>query len=1012
MGKYEKYVQDFREDYEDPHVDPYISGFSGLTPDKRVKPAEISHDELGGLHGGDFSGHYHLTSKQVAKYEGYSGEITKLRTDTGNAISILRTDAFREIERVEDEADEKLRLANNATNTRIDTLRTDTDTAISGLRTEALAEINRVRIEAADELADTREDLSGDIEALRADAFVEIGRVEEEAETHLRTADEAINDKVDNLTVDTAERISRLRTDAFAEIGRVESEADSKVNNLKGYADTEIRKSEERTTAEIAGASSRLEGIARRAQEEAARAATEASTAREELTAGLSEVKGDQATLSRKNEDLNARFEEVVSGVTEDGEILDARIDAYGEPHATLGANLRNIQEELNESISDTREKIASSHEHMQEQSSTLSDLVMDEALKRREEQAQEARQREELAERLADDTGNLSAGLLNVITTLKHTTTSRQDRDQHRDTVNEELLEYMREQIDTNAYTVLRLAVLLGRKTTGGSIYVNPLDWSGKDSLAIPEPRCAVVNITGISTMPTSKTDEYDAVMEFWDMHGNYFRKPIVCSAQGQSSMGYPKKNMKFDLLNEDGTEFELKIGDWVEQDGFHLKAFFCETFRGVGIVSYKFLDEIMRFNGEGKDRPYKKALYTDGMKDLTLQLDTGALCHPDGFPCKVYLNGQFYGMFVWQLKKDRDNYHMEKSNVQHIHLDGTLAQQEFWYGAINWGAFEIRNPNKLYTMDGKKYDGDAPKELIDETSEKYDPNNKDHVRSATVKKSIQELTRKFTAAKALLRRHQSNMTAARKAELREKYGEIFDWENLRDYLIFSDIVDNVDGFYKNWQWTTYDGVKWYVNAYDLDNSLGIFVWNGNTLRPVRNVRNGMNVDNPTNCAVSLYEDEVEARYKDLREAGIISTSNILGKLRDWVLRIGIENYEQEYSKWPSSPCMVDYTDSLSRVGAWLDATIANMDVLYRYEPESVKLKRLEEAVQELIDGEGFTYEGAKVSRNAEVNAMMDDVFDGDGTGGEELSEIPEELRDRVTTAEDFNDMLDEIFG
>ncbi|MBR0070540.1 MAG: CotH kinase family protein, partial [Synergistaceae bacterium] len=354
-----------------------------------------------------------------------------------------------------------------------------------------------------------------------------------------------------------------------------------------------------------------------------------------------------------------------------------------------------------------------------------------------------------------------------------------------------------------------------------------SPVDWSKSTSLQIPEPRCAVVNISGINSMPTSKTAELNAVMEFWDMQGNFFRKNIVCSAQGNSSMSYPKKNVKFDLLNEDDSEFEMKIGNWPVQDGFHLKAFYTDFFRGVGAVSYKFCDEIMRFNGILSDRPYKKVLLdvssikTSGTSlnnpdDLTLQTDTGALCHPDSFPCIVYLNGEFYGVFSWQIKKHRANYHLEKSKVEHIHLDGTLYRENFWDGTIKWTAFEIRNPNKLYTMNGKKYDGDAPKELIDETSANYNPENKDHVRSAQVKKYIQDFVARFGELKSLYASYGVSDI------VRAKYEELFDWENQRDYMIFSDVVKNSDGFGKNWQWFTYDGVKWYVGAYDLDMSFG----------------------------------------------------------------------------------------------------------------------------------------------------------------------------------------------
>lgn len=651
-----------------------------------------------------------------------------------------------------------------------------------------------------------------------------------------------------------------------------------------------------------------------------------------------------------------------------------------------------------------------------------------------------------------------------------------------------------------------------------------SPVDWSSADSIAIPEPRCAVVNFTGINAMPTSKTVDIPAVLEFWDLQGNYFKKPITCAAQGSSSMGFVKKNIKLDLLNDDGSEFNLKIGDWVVQDGYHLKAYYTDFFRGIGVTSYKVWEEIMQ------TKPHKAALVNvEGMNetatgagnvsDLTLQIDTGALCHPDGFPCVVYLNGEFYGLFSWQIKKQRKNYHMDKSTVEHIHLDGTISTDTFWNGTINWTAFEIRNPNKLYTMDGKKYDGDAPRELIDETSDKYDPDNKDHVRSKQVKRYIQDFVRRFGELKT--------------SPSRELYEQLFDWQNQRDYLIFSDVVSNRDGYAKNWQWTTYDGAKWYVNAYDLDMTFGgMFTGQYLTAPLTGHIVSGTAL--PTGFIPLLYKSELEARYKALRDAGIIDVEHIAAKLQDWTARIGEGNYELEYERWPNSPCLLNYNDSVDRVRKWLTVEIANMDKVYGYVPENdlitaeiisrEKADRLEalkrenadsaeamsrrndddalqrqidrladyairdtlktaennslhkqqlqqeidaraeqdnvlseqitslekssrdetsnfqeqinsvimtmlrfavndyearerlreyinDIYQAVADTGNLTYMGARVASTNEVGDMLADVMAGTDTGETSTSEIPEELRDKVSTSSEVSEMLAEIF-
>ncbi len=586
-----------------------------------------------------------------------------------------------------------------------------------------------------------------------------------------------------------------------------------------------------------------------------------------------------------------------------------------------------------------------------------------------------------------------------------------------------------------------------------------SPVDWSKAETLAIPEPRCAVVNFSGLKAMPTSKTADIPAVMEFWDRQGNYFRKNIVCSAQGDSSMSFPKKNIKLDLLNDDGSEFDLKIGDWVVQDGFHLKAYYTDFFRGVAVTSYRLWDEIME-TVSWKKALVKPLFITPTMdyngSDLTLQTDTGALCHPDGFPCLVYLNGTFYGVYSWQIKKQRKNYHQDKSTVEHIHLDGHMGGC-FSSGVFNWGAVEIRNPNKLYTMDGKKYDGDYPKELIDETSEKYNPDNKDHVRSATVKKYIQDLLDKFTAFRTLYNTYRTSDPDQVKAA----YEEIFDWKNQRDYLIFSDITKNTDGFSKNWQWFTYDGVKWFVGAYDLDMSFGGYFTGTQITAPITgHVTTSTAI--PTYYAALLYKSELEARYKELRDAGVIDVEHIAAKLEDWVSRIGTSNYELEYERWPNSPCILSYHDSVDRVRKWLTDEIANMDKLYGYVSEAdmlnsrmlsieqaspaetqtrvidvwnlqyqinklaltvlkLTLKMYEDReefktyisamYQVLADTGNMTYMGAKVASSHEVNDMLADILSGTDSGEVYESEIPEELRDKVASSTEITNLLAEIF-
>lgn len=466
------------------------------------------------------------------------------------------------------------------------------------------------------------------------------------------------------------------------------------------------------------------------------------------------------------------------------------------------------------------------------------------------------------------------------------------------------------------------------------------PVDWSESSFIQIPEPRFAIINITNIDSMPTTKTDNKKAFLEFWDMCGNYFKKHAILNAQGQSSMGFVKKNAAIDLCDDewigDNTP-KVRIGNWVPQDSFHMKAYYTDFFRGVGAVSYKLYDQIVCTRGNMYDRPWKKALLDMSkigtttkslgnpyIGDYELLTDTGARCFPDGFPVAVYLNGEFYGIFSFQLKKHRDNYHMNKGTAEHVHLDGILNEDIIFQGKekIAWGNFEIRNPKNLYAKMGNKYNADVQQEeLAGETeinswiaagklpdgTEITSKIKKNLQVTAKVKKYIQSLSDAIPIIKAAMESYEaSNKTEVDLKSFRKVYEKYFDKDNMIDYMIVSDLIKNTDGFNKNWQWFTYDGKKWYVGLYDCDMSFGGHFM-GNQITDVLTKHVDTSLLRPNGYITKYYEQELKDRYKELADLGIASSANIFSLLRDWTMRIGTEFFKEEYKKWKDSPCIAD---------------------------------------------------------------------------------------------------------
>lgn len=474
------------------------------------------------------------------------------------------------------------------------------------------------------------------------------------------------------------------------------------------------------------------------------------------------------------------------------------------------------------------------------------------------------------------------------------------------------------------------------------------PVDWSESSFIQIPEPRFAIINITNIDSMPTTKTQNKKAFLEFWDMQGNYFKKYAILNAQGNSSLALDKKNVAIDLCNDewigDDTP-KVRIGNWVPQDSFHMKAYYTDFFRGVGAVSYKLYDQIVRTRGNMYDRPWKKALLDMSkigtstksfgnpyVGDYSLLTDTGARCFPDGFPVAVYLNGEFYGIFSFQLKKHRDNYHMNKSTAEHVHLDGTLNGNTIFGGKekIDWSQFEIRNPKGLYAIGGNKYDADVKQEEIAGETEinawiaagqlpngkAIDSKIKKALQmTAKVKKYIQNFADVIPTIKTAMNTYESSDKSNENlGTFKKVYEKYFDIENMIDYRIESDLIKNSDGFSKNWQWFTYDGIKWWVGIYDCDMSFGGHS-QGNQNTGLYESHLDVSLDKPNGYITKYYVPELETRYKELADMSIASSDNIFSLLQDWCMRIGTDFFKEEYKKWADSPCI---SDSIVRSDYW----------------------------------------------------------------------------------------------
>ena len=429
--------------------------------------------------------------------------------------------------------------------------------------------------------------------------------------------------------------------------------------------------------------------------------------------------------------------------------------------------------------------------------------------------------------------------------------------------------------------------------------------DWSDSANITLPLPTCAYVNVTNIPKMPTKWGVNYHGWVELYDGNGNYFRKRAIVDLQGRGTTKFPEKNFKVAFCNDEWLEEEtpdIKFGNWVTQDSYHFKAFYNDIFRGTGIICYRVYDLITSPRGE-----YGRVWERANIK----KPDPEALCHPDAFPCLVYLNGKYWGLYSLQLKKHRKNMNMKKNTPEHIHLDGSPRILDMLNGEEDWKGYEIRNPKNLYKMNGNPYNGDGRGELIDETSEFFDLETDDedtrkYKQNSVIVKGYIEQLRHYVYELEDMRKNK-----ATKEEMRAAIEERFDVPSLCDYIIHNLLTNNADGLGRNLQMITYDGKKWFIVPYDLDATFG---YNPvcRILFPAKNYGLGRLTARSfltygaLRWADMYYRPEIYAHYAYLRNNGILTAESVSSLFTNWYYDIGEDNYQDEWLKWPASPCLL----------------------------------------------------------------------------------------------------------
>lgn len=350
---------------------------------------------------------------------------------------------------------------------------------------------------------------------------------------------------------------------------------------------------------------------------------------------------------------------------------------------------------------------------------------------------------------------------------------------------------------------------------------------------------------------------------------------------AQGDSSMSYPKKNQTVKLYKDAECTKKLKVNfkGWGEQNKFCFKANWVDITHARNVVSARLWGDVVK----------SRSNYAELPELLRTSPNQGAI---DGFPVKVYADGVYQGRYTLNIPKDAWMANMDDELDNHCILCGENAEN----GSSQFKAEAL--------IDG-----------TDWSDEIHD----------TVPESIK--TRWNEVIRFVM-----NSTDE---EFVENLGNYFDVPSLIDYYLFGIASCNYDGFKKNQLYYTYDGVKWYAGAYDMD-----LTW-GNALDGTELAEHDrkwyMEYDwNRLYCRLdALFINELRERWNELKDS-TLSVANVINHFErftdicpPWLVA---EDYAETtangaFTAMPTISTIQQIRDYAKKRHAWTNAYLGGHD-------------------------------------------------------------------------------------
>ena len=375
---------------------------------------------------------------------------------------------------------------------------------------------------------------------------------------------------------------------------------------------------------------------------------------------------------------------------------------------------------------------------------------------------------------------------------------------------------------------------------------------WQGSSSLRYPKHNYTI---------------KFDNALDAWRLWQGYLYDYYNSPSTGTGD------NRERDTLAQNWTK-PVVIPDsvpegWGEQKKYCFKANWIDASHLRNIIGARLWGEMCASRGT---RTHTAAI-TDKRTEAP---NWGAI---DGFPTIITINGEFAGLYTFNIPKDGWTFAMGEGASEYVVCgEGNTNRMTQWRPA---------SASSAVALDGNDYSLEYP----DKTPE-------------TISAAAASLTAAIQSVRGCVPGTEDWKAAV---------SPYLDVDSVFDYFIHALCVYNNDGFARNILYGTYDGEKWFMSAYDMDSTFGFDPYGSRVFHVVpqefnptamtgerASLANASTMNGLANLAI--HDPTFKDRYRELRN-GILSDAHVLEVMNGLGVFIPDPVYRSDRKRWPSMP-------------------------------------------------------------------------------------------------------------